>query len=533
MKNRKKRTGQSILYKTWLCRIYPVLLACLVGIQVGCAQTGNNPDWKEGQDTGTDRSDSLLLAQYLADAYCPHEISVWTGGGLSSLHYRPYIGKGNIGTGSSFGVGYTNYPAKNWGVSAGLEYALYRRTMNVEGVSSSHATFDVDGNPIIYRSHIDRYRERQRMGLLNIPLSVIYRTDRYYASLGFKLGVPVYGKYTGSGGTITTSGYYTDYGQEEIWQNDLGYGSFPIKTMEAPLKLKLSYMGTMEAGMKWNMGIGTDLYTGVYMDYGLNDIKDRGKNRFVEYNYENPAEPQINGLLTSSHTYSGNSRAFAEKAVPFAIGIKLKLAFSVGCGDLLAERRRYKDMQTSGYRENDVYDYPLQDTRNYRQMEQEVKKETADKTENDTVPSFQPQVIVTDTIIKIAGIEEKEAGTSECEYSSGLPPVIAIDRYKLGQIAMTPGQESLLDGYAELLQENPQAHIEITGHTCDIGKKAENLRIGQQRADNAKNYLVHKGIPSSRISTHSKGDSEPVNPNSDEENREKNRRLEIKLTNDF
>jgi outer membrane protein OmpA-like peptidoglycan-associated protein len=537
MKNRKKRTGKSILYKTCLYRIYPVLLACLVGIQAGCAQTGNNLDWKGRQDTETetetDRNDSLLLAQYLADAYCPHEISVWIGGGLSSLNYRPYIGKANIGTGGAFGASYTNYLTKNWGVSAGAEYALYRRTINVDGVNSAHATHDMDGNPIIYRSQIDRYREHQQVGLLNIPLSVIYRTgkdNRYYASLGFKMGVPVYSRYTGNGGTITASGYYTDYGQEEIWQNDLGYGSFPIKTMEKPLKLKLSYMGTMEAGRKWNMGIGTDLYTGVYMDYGLNDmVKDRSKNRFVEYNYENPAEPQINGLLTSLHSYSGNSRAFAEKVAPLAIGIKLKLAFSVGCGDLLAERRRYRDMQTFGYWENDVYDYPLLNTRDDRQIEQEVKKETADKAENDTVPSFRPQVIITDTTIKIAGTEEKETGTSECKCSSNLPPVISIDRYKQKQIALTPEQKSILDGYAGLLQENPQAHIEITGHTCDLGTDELNLHIGWERADLAKDYLVGKGIAPSRISTFTKGETEPLFPNDNELSRSKNRRLEIKI----
>jgi outer membrane protein OmpA-like peptidoglycan-associated protein len=530
MESRKKRSGLSGFYQTWLCRIYPVLLTCLVGFHAGCARANDNPAREEGQDTETDRNDSLLLAQYLADAYCPHEVSVWTGGGLSSLNYRPYIGKTNIGTGGAFGISYTHYPAKNWGVSAGAEYALYRRTVDVENVSSSHATLDADGNPIIYRSHIDRYRERQRAGLLNIPFSVIYRTKRYYASLGFKLGVPLYGSYTGSGGTVTTSGYYTDYRQEEVWQNDLGYGSFPIKTMEAPLKLKLSYMGTVEAGMKWSTGIGTDLYAGIYMDYELNDmVRERGKNRFVEYNYENPAEPQINGLLTSLNSHSGNSRAFVEKVAPLAIGIKLKLAFSVGCGDLLAERRRYRDMQTSGYWENDAYDYPLQDIRNEQQIEQEVKKETADKAENDTVLSFPPEVIITDTVIKIAGTGVPEAGISECKCDSVLPPAISIVRYKLGQTATTPEQKSILDEYAGLLLENPQAHIEITGHTCDLGRDGLNMRIGQKRADLVRDYLVGKGIASSRISTFSRGETEPLFPNTGEENRRKNRRLEIKI----
>jgi hypothetical protein len=503
-------------------RIYWVLLACLV-FQTGCAQANGNSDRNEWPDTATGQTDSLLLAQYLTDAYCPHEIAVWMAGGLSSLNYRPHIGKANTGTGGAFGAGYTYYPAKNWGIATGAEYAFYSRTIDVDNVSNSYETGDIDGNPIIYRSHIDRYEERQRAGLLNIPLSVLYRTgkdNRYYASLGVKLGVPVYGKYTGSGGTVTTSGYYTDYRQEEIWQNDLGYGLFSIQTVEKPLKMKLSYTGTLETGVKWNMDIGTDLYTGIYMDYGLNDmIQDRGKTRFVEYSYENPAEPQINGLLTSLHSHSGSSRAFVEKVAPFAIGIKLKLAFSVACSDLLVERRRYRDMQR--FHPVSVSVEPATD-----RVSTDIK-ESADTVKNDAALALS-EIIITGITVETTGVNESEKEET-AEYNPDFPAGITIDGYELGQIAMTPEQKSILDEYAELLRENPQMYIEITGHTCDTGTKESNLRIGQQRADSAKDYLTGKGIPPVRIFTYTKGDSEPVHPNSNEESRAKNRRLEIKL----
>jgi outer membrane protein OmpA-like peptidoglycan-associated protein len=504
-----------------------------MGIHANCVPAGGNPDWEDRPDMETDKNDSLLLTQYLADAYCPHEISVWTGGGLSSLNYRPHIGKANRGTGGALGIGYTYFLNKNWGLSSGLEYAFYRRTISVNGVDNSHASLDADGNPIIYRSYIDRYEERQRMGLLNIPFSVLYRAGkdgRYYASLGFKAGVPVCGSYTGSGGTLTTSGYYTDYGQEEIWQNDLGYGSFPIQTREKPLRLNLSYAGTLEAGMKWSIGAGTDLYTGFYMDYGLNDmVKGRGKNRFVEYNYENPSEPQINGLLTSLHTHSGNSLAFTEKAASLAAGIKLKLAFSAGCSDLLAERRRYRDIQASGYWENEVYDFspPAESATDVTTGTN--KEEAADNAESDTILSSQSGIIITDATVKITGTEVREAELSEYPYDSGLPPATPAERYKVGQVAIIPEQQLTLDEYAGLLLENPQAHIEITGHTCNLGTDRVNLRIGLKRADLAKDYLVKKGIAPSRIQTFSEGESKPLFPNSSEENRRKNRRIEIKL----
>jgi hypothetical protein len=117
--------------------------------------------------------------------------------------------------------------------------------------------------------------------------------------------------------------------------------------MEKPLRLNCSYAGTLEAGMKWNLSIGMDLYTGFYMDYGLNNmLKGKEKNHFVEYNYDNPSDPQINGLLTS-----------LQKVSSLSAGIKLRLTFSVGCRDLLAEKRRYRDLQTDVYWDNGVYDY--------------------------------------------------------------------------------------------------------------------------------------------------------------------------------
>jgi hypothetical protein len=37
------------------------------------------------------------------------------------------------------------------------------------------------------------------------------------------------------------------------------------------LDLGVSLLGTVETGVKWNIGTGTALYTGVFMDYGLNN----------------------------------------------------------------------------------------------------------------------------------------------------------------------------------------------------------------------------------------------------------------------
>jgi outer membrane protein OmpA-like peptidoglycan-associated protein len=96
-------------------------------------------------------------------------------------------------------------------------------------------------------------------------------------------------------------------------------------------------------------------------------------------------------------------------------------------------------------------------------------------------------------------------------------------------IALTDEQKAVLDDYFNAMTENYALTLAIIGHTCDLGTDEVNLRIGQERADLAKDYLVEKGVAPSRISTFSKGKTEPLFPNNSEENRRKNRRLEIKI----
>ena len=73
------------------------------------------------------------------------------------------------------------------------------------------------------------------------------------------------------------------------------------------------------------------------------------------------------------------------------------------------------------------------------------------------------------------------------------------------------------------------SRIELVGHTDNIGSDASNLTIGMKRAETIKKYLVSKGVSADKISTDSKGESQPVADNSTEEGRAKNRRTELTI----
>lgn len=73
------------------------------------------------------------------------------------------------------------------------------------------------------------------------------------------------------------------------------------------------------------------------------------------------------------------------------------------------------------------------------------------------------------------------------------------------------------------------ATAKIVGHTDGTGKASTNMRLGQERANFAKDYLMKNGIASTKIVATSKGQTEPIASNATEEGRDKNRRTVITL----
>jgi outer membrane protein OmpA-like peptidoglycan-associated protein len=94
---------------------------------------------------------------------------------------------------------------------------------------------------------------------------------------------------------------------------------------------------------------------------------------------------------------------------------------------------------------------------------------------------------------------------------------------------LKPESKTELDKLVTLLKTNPNLPIEISGHTDDIGKDADNLILSQKRAKSVVEYLAKNGVNILKISTEGYGKSKPVSPNNSEENRKLNRRIEVKF----
>jgi outer membrane protein OmpA-like peptidoglycan-associated protein len=92
----------------------------------------------------------------------------------------------------------------------------------------------------------------------------------------------------------------------------------------------------------------------------------------------------------------------------------------------------------------------------------------------------------------------------------------------------------ILDSVAAVIRAGSQIRVELSAYTDSRGAAEYNKKLSQQRAEAAREYLLHKGVPSSKIVAHGYGETHLLNGCSDgvsctPEQHQLNRRVELKL----
>jgi Tol biopolymer transport system component len=102
--------------------------------------------------------------------------------------------------------------------------------------------------------------------------------------------------------------------------------------------------------------------------------------------------------------------------------------------------------------------------------------------------------------------------------------------FQKGKSVLMAESHNELERIAGVMSNHPSMQIEVHGHTDSHGRRSDLFRLAENRVEFVRSYLTGKGIDGSRIAGVRHGPEMPLAKNDSEENRRRNRRVELIIT---
>jgi outer membrane protein OmpA-like peptidoglycan-associated protein len=126
---------------------------------------------------------------------------------------------------------------------------------------------------------------------------------------------------------------------------------------------------------------------------------------------------------------------------------------------------------------------------------------------------------------------KKEVGSAKIKLKRDTVRVVypEVVMFDFNKDEIKPDAQTSLKRFSGLLTKYDKIDFIINGYTDNVGTDEVNNNLSQRRADNAKTLFETNGINATRMQTHGKGATNFVEPNTTEEGKAANRRVELLL----
>ena len=101
--------------------------------------------------------------------------------------------------------------------------------------------------------------------------------------------------------------------------------------------------------------------------------------------------------------------------------------------------------------------------------------------------------------------------------------------FETNSAELTIASYAELDRLVTLIKKNPKLQIEISAHSDNVGSDTYNLKLSNRRAQSVVEYLTDKDVPKDNLIAKGYGETKPIAPNDTDENKAKNRRVEMEI----
>lgn len=246
---------------------------------------------------------SLLLIAGSAGA---QKLDLQAAAGMQGLNYKLTNGSSRLGVGGGLGVGYS-YPLNNqWQLLSAASAELFntRATLKDGAVFSSYQV-DESGSAFQYNVITRGYEETQRFFALAIPVKLQYTHQgktAWYANGGLRFVLPFKANLRASANELMVSGYYPDHNIEVKDLPQHGFGTFQNWQGSNKQTLNPTVALSGAAGFSFPLSDGLRLHTGLFIDYGLTNMRTREQQNgsLVTYAPGKTNTPQALGAMNIS-----------------------------------------------------------------------------------------------------------------------------------------------------------------------------------------------------------------------------------------
>ena len=116
------------------------------------------------------------------------------------------------------------------------------------------------------------------------------------------------------------------------------------------------------------------------------------------------------------------------------------------------------------------------------------------------------------------------------DYNLGQVVIMHGVEFERGKTTLLVGSQKAIEDLVATMRMHPNYTVEISGHTDDRGDPQKNQTLSSKRAEAVYNYLLSSGIDKARLTYRGYGQSRPIALNKTAEGRQKNERIQFKIT---
>jgi len=431
---------------------------------------------KKSEPQPTATADAVAEPQ---DEFCPHRIWTHIGGGYASNTFKEL--KDFSKRLSGFGMlelGYTYFFHKNVGIGigVGIHYTGASAKINDNDTKNLYDPkyYQNDRYDLTYRTK--SLKEKQDMWAIEVPLVLQFEkkwgTNGIYAGIGVKGYFPISTRIGFSDGTINIEKIHdSQLMKPGDFMTNLKVHMDPknFKSQSVKPKMRCSVDIIADFGGIFGISRSTDIYLGVYGSYGfLNILPKKGINL-------DKLEKNDMVLAAVADKYVNTQKTWNLWQVGVKFGFHFLPCKSCGNDEYMSDAKRKFMKKMMEKKDEPII---ITNTVEYYYFVPTVSQELLEETANNP--------------------DKKKAIMDLAHSLSNIKILFDLDKDipKLDETKRIHIERAI-----QLLKENPDLKVIITGYTSPEGTNAHNQDLGSRRAIAVKKFFTDQGVAMDQIAT--------------------------------